>query len=186
MTKKIKYFFLGAFVGLLVGMVFGFLYNSFYTKKSERFEIATIQAFIFRGVGIVIGGSFGLKIGDEEIEEESKHLKYIKSLKNEVCLFCKEDFQFSTQDFGDKKYCSSCSNKIGIDYVSKVKQINILAKGIDDLKRKSAKIKRLNKIELLAEEMLVYDDVALNIIAKKPSEILKSVYEYHEKLDSTN
>ncbi|WP_025743099.1 hypothetical protein [Aquimarina pacifica] len=177
-----KYPILGLFFGLLFGVFTGSIFDSFYTKRSEWPEKQKIQIFIFGAIGGITGLIIGSKIEDEELERKKKEKEYLISLKKGNCQKCADIFEFSTLEFVHKEYCDFCIKEIGVNYVSKLKEITNLFDGIDKLKRKSAIVKRLDKIESIAKEMAVYDDINLDFITKKSYEILEIRSSYKNEL----
>src|SRR5688572_25728277 len=181
-TKHFLYSIYGGILGLVIGAFFGFVFDSFYTKRSQLNTKQTLQAFIFGGIASVIGISIGLKVASEEQNKKQKDLEYQSSLVQANCNFCRLDFQYSTLHFASKKYCDSCVNNIKVDYISKCEQVDNVIDDIGKLKRGSAIIARLDKIKGIAESMQIYEDVDLEFISTKPSEILENINEYRKGL----
>ena len=180
--KKLSYCLIGAFIGLLLGMFFGLMLGSEITKKSQREAKAKIQMVIFGAVGTVIGFSFGAKLAQEDAEIKRKEEAYRQSLRESKCLYCNNSFQYSILDVKEKRYCDPCFNRIYYDYTTQCREINKIAEGIELLKRKHAIRNRLTKINAIAEDLLIYEDVDLHFITKKPSEIIKNCNERLQEL----
>jgi len=180
--KHFIYLILGGVIGLFFGVIFGFIFDTMYTKKSELATKQSIQVIIFGGLGTIAGASLGAKIASEEKEKRKKELEYQKSLIETKCNFCNDSFKYSSLEFTNKKYCDSCITKIKRDYVSKCLEINSIVKGIEELKRHSAINKRLDRVAEIAKSLEPYENIDLDFISKKPSEILESTIEYRLKL----
>ena len=180
--KHILYLIFGGVIGLIIGVIFGFLFDTAYTKKSELETKQKIQVVIFGGLGTIVGASLGIKIASEEKEKRKRELNYQKSLIETKCNFCDENFQYSSLQFTSKKYCDSCISKIKQDYISKCLEINSIVKGIEELKRHSAIHKRLDRVAEITKSLEPYENIDLDFISKKPSEILESTIEYRLKL----
>jgi uncharacterized membrane-anchored protein YhcB (DUF1043 family) len=176
--KLISYSVIGALIGLIFGVFIGFGFDSFYTKKSERQTKQTIQVYLFGGIGLLVGILIGSKIAMDEIETKEKQIAYQKSLVEEICNYCSQKFQYSTLEFSAKAYCDTCINNIRLDYSTKCKEINKLLDGIELLKRQSAISNRLDKAKTIAESLSGYEQINLEFLSIKPSEIIKSIEDY--------
>jgi hypothetical protein len=181
-VKYILYSILGGLFGLLVGGIFGLMFDSFYTEKSQLVTKQYIQVILFGCIGTIAGAGIGFKIASEEQGRKKKEIEYKKSLVTKACAYCSQEFQYSTLEFTDQKYCNSCINSIRKDYVAKCKEINRIVDGIDKLKRHSTIHVRLDKVQQIAESMKHYEQTNLDFITKKPSEILRSISEYRSNL----
>ncbi|WP_299764595.1 hypothetical protein [uncultured Dokdonia sp.] len=178
--KNLKYPLTGAIVGLVLGVFFGFIFDSFYTKKSELENKQRIQVILFGSIGVVGGLIIGSKVAAEEQENINKEIEYNNSIVTKNCLWCKSIFEYSKLEYSNKNYCNTCIRVISKDYIIKIQEIQKLLIGINELKRNSAILKRLEKMNTIANELMIYENVDLEMISKKPSEILEMVGEYQK------
>ncbi|WP_140485470.1 hypothetical protein [Flavobacterium sp. GSA192] len=182
MIKYISYPIIGGVLGCILGGFFGFVFDSFYTKKNDLEQKQKYQAIIFSIMGGVGGVLLGLKVAEEEVKNEKEKRIFEESLKISKCNFCNTNFEYSFLYYDEKKYCDNCISKIKKDYILKCTQINSCVNKIEELKKISAILKRLDKVDLIAMSMMDYEDVDLEFITKKPSEILKSTEDYRNGL----
>lgn len=173
--KTLSNILFGAFIGMLLGIFFGFVFDSFYTKKSEKANKAKMQMVLFGAIGLIVGG----KISSVLEEEKKSNLEKIEQLKKITftinCKYCNLDFQHIMLVEEDVKFCPSCLSKITYEFMIKYNEIDKLMDGINDLKRNSAKINRLQKMRTIVLELFKYEEYDFPIEYKKPSKLVAEI-----------